>query len=99
MSEEALAVLMLSIITLSTAGVLILRPLAKQMGEILEQLRRNRGAQVESSELARTNAMVAALSDRMEQIEERLDFAERVLESGRREANGKALSRGASTER
>ncbi len=70
-------------ITLSVAGVLILRPLMKRFGDIAELRARERhqGSQVSPEDITRLAQAVGRLTDRIEDLEERQDFAERLLAS------------------
>ena len=70
-------------LTLSVAAVFILRPLTKRLGDVIELKARERQArpQVSSEEIARVTHVVSRLADRIELLEERQDFAERLLSS------------------
>lgn len=68
-------------IAFSVAGVLIFRPLTRQLGELLEQMRRDRQKKLEESDIARITGLLERLADRMDRIEERQEFTERVLEA------------------
>lgn len=82
MDWEILAPLILGVtITLSAAGVLILRPLAKRLGDLIEATAQNKRAESKNEELTRITEVVGRLTDRIENLEERLDFNERVLSS------------------
>ncbi len=80
-------------IAFSVAGVMIFRPLTQQLGELLEQMRRDRKKQLDQADLARVAGLMERLSDRMDRIEERQEFTERVLESpDRLERRGSPVS-------
>lgn len=82
MDWEILAPLILGItITVSAAGVLILRPLSKRLGDLIEATTREKRAKSKDEELTRLTEVVGRLTDRLENLEERLDFNERVLAS------------------
>ncbi len=68
---------------LCTAGVIILRPLTKRLGDSLAARHREREAQSQlpGPEVARLTEVVSRLADRIESLEERHDFAERLLDS------------------
>lgn len=68
-------------ITAAVAGVMIFRPFTKQLGELLEQMRRDRQLQPEQANSARVAQLKEGVLDRLERLEARQDFAERVLES------------------
>ncbi len=71
---------MMIVLTLTIGGVVLLRPIAKRLGEIAELLLREKreGA---SGELQRIGDLLETVSARMALLEERQDFTERLLES------------------
>jgi len=70
-------------VTLAVAAVLILRPLAKHIGKVLEMRARDRyeRPEVSSDDLMRLTDAVSRLTDRIETLEDRQDFAERLLDA------------------
>jgi hypothetical protein len=72
-------------VTLAVAAVLILRPLAKHIGKVLEMRARDRyeRPQVSSDDIIRLTDAVGRLTDRIETLEDRQDFAERLLDTQR----------------
>jgi len=72
-------------VTLSIAGVLILRPLAKHIGRILElrATERYERPTVGQEDIGRLTDAVSRLADRLETLEERQDFTERLLDAQR----------------
>jgi len=68
-------------ITAGVASVAILRPFTKQLGELLEQMRRDR-QRAEQLDPARMNEVMETLLERLERLETRQDFTERVIGSG-----------------
>ena len=68
-------------VTLSAAGVLIFRPLAKRLGDLIEITGRKQSGDTRSEDLARLTEVVGSLADRLEHLEERQDFADRILVS------------------
>lgn len=87
--EELIPIVMF----LSIAAVAILRPLTSRFGKLLEAMARERTAAVkaaaEDPDSARLRVLVEHMSRRLELIEERLDFTERLLSSGRSAASGR----------
>lgn len=86
MPPHDFAPLMMGItLTLAVAAVLILRPLAKHVGNVLEMRARHRyeGPQVSSDDVMRLTDAVGRLTDRIETLEDRQDFAERLLDTQR----------------
>jgi hypothetical protein len=87
-------------ITAGVASVMILRPLTKQLGQLLEQMRRDRQLGAQQPDPARMAELMERLLDRLERLEARQDSTERVLESAGWKAEGaRALSEGLATER
>lgn len=78
--EVAGVVLIFAIVILAPAAVILLRPIAKHAGELLEQmaLERKEG-RVPGEDLERLRSAVETLSDRLQLVEERQDFTESVL--------------------
>jgi hypothetical protein len=68
---------------LCAAGVIVLRPLTKRLGDLIEARNRERAAQSQlpGAEIARLTEVVNRLTDRIESLEERQDFSERLLDS------------------
>ena len=73
-------------ITLSAAAVLIFRPLAKRLGDLIEITGRRQSAEARSEDIARLTEVVSRLADRLEHLEQRQDFADRILVSMERTA-------------
>ncbi len=73
-------VVVVAILTLS--GVLALRPVTKRLGALVEEVARQR-ARVPPDQAARLENAVDAASRRMDLIEERQGFAERLIEGAR----------------
>jgi hypothetical protein len=72
------------VLFLTVGGVLVLRPIAKRLGDIAELMLREKqeGAQ---GELRRMADLLETVSARMGLLEERQDFTERLLASPERE--------------
>ena len=71
------------------AAVMILRPISKKMGALLEAMTRERLQQPASSpatdaQLNRVTTLLEQITRRQELLEERLDFTERLISSSRR---------------
>ena len=71
---------------MSVAAVLILRPLTKRLGLVLEMMSRDRQAvrSGDDTDVARLRIQLDHLSKRLELMEERVDFTERLIASSRR---------------
>jgi len=74
------AVMVMSI-TAGVAGVMIFRPFTKQLGELLEQMRRDRQQHAERLDSSRVAELMESVVDRLERLEARQDFTEHVIES------------------
>jgi hypothetical protein len=80
MDPDLLApVIILVTVTLSTAGVLIFRPLAKRLGDLIEITGRRQSGEPRSEDIARLTNVVSSLADRLDHLEQRQDFADRIL--------------------
>ena len=66
---------------LSIAGIIILRPLTRRLGEAMDLKARAKHKQPELSgeDIARLTDVMGRLTDRLESLEERQDFTERLL--------------------
>jgi hypothetical protein len=94
MDPDAIAPLIFSMtLVLSIAGVLILRPLAKRLGDLIEATAHEKRVKAKDEELARLTEIVGRLTDRIEHLEDRQDFTERVLASPERNESRGRLGR------
>lgn len=87
---DVIAPMVVSItLILSVAAIFILRPVTKRLGDLIEITAKNRqtlgGVGGGNEELARLSDTVGLLADRLDQLEERQDFAESVLTHAKRE--------------
>ena len=75
--------IMVVVLTLTVGGVLLLRPIAKRLGDIVELMLREKqeGAQ---GELRRMGDLLENVHARVRLLEERQDFSERLLGSSDR---------------
>lgn len=79
--EELIPIIMF----LCIAAVLILRPLTKKIGLVIEQVARDRQAnRADQNEIARLQAEIDYLSKRLNLVEERAEFTERLVGASRR---------------
>ncbi|HSH45031.1 MAG TPA: hypothetical protein VK966_04205 [Longimicrobiales bacterium] len=72
---------------LCVAGVLILRPISKRLGLLLEAFARERmtgrpAAPLEDAQVDRITAAMERLHSRMDLLDDRVHFMERLTESG-----------------
>jgi hypothetical protein len=67
---------------LSMAAVLILRPITRRIGGLLEVMTRDRAAaRMDDGNQARMLALMEQMSRRIDMMDERLDFTERLIAS------------------
>ncbi|MGD8699428.1 MAG: hypothetical protein PVJ43_09065 [Gemmatimonadales bacterium] len=91
---------MVASITAGIAGVMIFRPLTKQLGELLEQMRRDRQQHAERLDSGRVAEVMESVIDRLERLEARQDFTEHVIEStGWQGESGRSLPKRADVQR
>jgi hypothetical protein len=77
---EALIPMVVSVVLfLTIGGVLILRPIAKHLGAYLEALTRQQLEGDRSVERAQLRDILETMDRRLQLLEERQDFAERLL--------------------
>jgi hypothetical protein len=63
----------------TTGGVLILRPISKRLGSYLDAATQARMKSTPESEMARIHDALNSIDGRLNQIEERQDFAEALI--------------------
>lgn len=68
------------VLTLTIGGVVLLRPIAKRLGEIVELMLLEKRSG-DKGELHRIGDLLETVSARMALLEERQDFTERLLDS------------------
>lgn len=73
--------LMVIVLILTTGGVLILRPISKRIGDLLELYARERQEGLQS-EVQQMRDLLETVSARMQLLEERQEFTERLLATG-----------------
>lgn len=82
MDWDVIAPMIASVVfILTTGGVLVLRPITKRLGHLLEVMARERAA-LPADELRRLRETMDTVNQRMALLEERQDFTERLLERG-----------------
>lgn len=69
-------------IILTTGGVLVLRPIAKRLGVLLELMAKEKTRQAPSDDLRRLHQTMDTINERLSLIEERQDFTERLIDRG-----------------
>ena len=82
MDWDVIAPMIASVVfILTTGGVLVLRPITKRLGHLLEVMAREKAA-LPTDELRRLRETMETVNQRMVLLEERQDFTERLLERG-----------------
>lgn len=78
-----MAVIMVTL-SLTVGGVLVLRPIAKRVGDLLEVMTRERLDPSRNKQMEHVGDLLETINSRISLIEERQEFTDRLLESGRR---------------
>jgi hypothetical protein len=79
-----LAPMVVGAITIVTIGaVILLRPIARPLGELLRAMTLERTDNTRSREIEQVKQILTAMDSRLSLIEERQSFTEALLESGR----------------
>lgn len=65
---------------LTVGGVILLRPLAKRLGDLLELMVKQRRGELDDPVTERTEQLLESLSSRLSLVEERIDFTDRLLQ-------------------
>ncbi|HEY0019840.1 MAG TPA: hypothetical protein VGC13_26305 [Longimicrobium sp.] len=77
---DALApVIVFCTLILTTGGVLILRPISKRLGSYLDAATQARLKATPEADMARIHDVLSSIDGRLNQIEERQDFAEALI--------------------
>lgn len=83
---------------LTVGGVIILRPIAKRLGEFLEVLIQEKRKDMQVRGDDRMRRMLGDLEQRMSLLEDRLEFAEDLLDSDRERRPPGRIESGGGTE-
>lgn len=79
MSEELAIVLIVCTAIICASGVLVLRPLARRLGGLIDATTQARLRPAPEPEIARLREVLSRIDGRLSQMEERQDFAEALL--------------------
>lgn len=85
MPEAWIPIVTGSIFIIVTGAVILLRPVSKQLGEFLEVMIQEKRGELRGEESRETRKLLERLDQRLDHMEERLDFTERLLTSDRDE--------------
>jgi len=78
--DEIAPMLVTMTLILTVGGVVLLRPLAKRLGDLLELMVKQRRGELDNPVIERTEQLLESLSSRLSLVEERLDFTDRLLQ-------------------
>ncbi|HLM67620.1 MAG TPA: hypothetical protein VK358_08845 [Longimicrobium sp.] len=78
MEDLAFMIVMCTLI-LTTGGVLVLRPIAKRLGSFLDAVTQAKLRPSPEADLVRIHDVLSSIDGRLNQLEERQDFAEALI--------------------
>ena len=82
--NEVAPMIVAVVLFLTIGGVLVLRPIAKRIGDLLEIYARDRQAGLEG-EVRQMRDLVETMNARLQLLEERQDFTDRLLAAPKKE--------------
>ena len=84
MSPDIAPMVVMVTAILTTGGVLILRPITRRLGALLEVMTQQklRAASADPSENVRIRELLVSIDSRLTLLEERQDFAEALMSAG-----------------
>jgi hypothetical protein len=77
--ETFAPVIVMCTLILTTGGVLILRPISRRLGSYLDAVTQARLRATPEADMARIHDLLHSIDGRLNQIEERQDFAEALI--------------------
>ncbi len=80
--ENIVMAVILVTLFLTIGGVLVLHPIAKRVGDLLEVMTRERLDPSRSKEMEHVHDLLETVTSRMSLMEERQEFTDRLLQSG-----------------
>ncbi len=92
--DELAPMLVLLTLILTTGGVILFRPLAKRLGDLLEIMAQERRAVPDNEDTVRIRHVVETLDARIALLEERQDFTDALLTASRTATAGSQLAGG-----
>ncbi|MDX1395848.1 MAG: hypothetical protein R3195_15805 [Gemmatimonadota bacterium] len=84
--DELAPMLVAMTLILTSGAVLLLRPVAKRLGDLLELMAKQRTGEIQAPGTERLSQLIEALDSRLGLVEERLDFTDRLLQERREES-------------
>lgn len=79
MVEVIAPMVMMCTLILTTGAVLVLRPISKRLGSYLDAVTESKLRPAAEPDMARLNELLSSIDNRLNQIEERQDFAEALI--------------------
>ena len=79
---------------LTVGGVMVLRPIANRLGDLLELMRENRADPALAQSLTHLAEVLESTNSRLEALEERQEFTESLLRGGTPGAEARRLAGG-----
>ncbi len=83
--------IMMIVLTLTIGGVILLKPLSKHLGRLLEAMADERQNPAIGRDMVQIQQQLDAVTSRLSLLEERQDFHERLLESPDRRARRREM--------
>lgn len=77
--EEIAPMIVMCTLILTTGGVLVLRPIAKRLGSFLDAVTAAKLRPSPEPDLVRIHEVLSSIDSRLNQLEERQDFAEALI--------------------
>lgn len=83
--EEIAPMLVAITLILTIGGVVLLKPLARRLGDLLELMVKQRSGEIEAPKTERMENLLESFNARLGLVEERLDFTDQLLTTRRAE--------------
>jgi len=81
--------IMMIVLTLTVGGVMVLRPIAKRVGDLLEAYAKDRRDGLEG-DVHQVRELLETMNARLQLMEERQDFTERLLTGKKEQIEGRS---------
>lgn len=79
--EMVAPMVVMIVLTLTVGGVMVLRPIAKRLGNLIEVITREKLEGGERDQVAHLRDVLDTMNQRLQLLEERQEFTDRLLES------------------
>ncbi|MFQ5689854.1 MAG: hypothetical protein ACE5HQ_06255 [Gemmatimonadota bacterium] len=67
------------VLTLTVGGVILLRPLSRRLGDLLETMAQERRGEIPGDDVTRIKTQLETVASRLALLEERQDFTDQLL--------------------